>query len=168
MTADAVELLIVEHLQCKAFRKLQDVSPDFERFREFHEFLLNVHIEVEEKIVFPALYEPLWDDSKEYRATINLVSADHKLLDKLAQNLVKWKEGGKEELYSERMPLYSRLLIEHNEKEESDIFSRWKKLDSSIYKSASKEINNVISSFGIENYRKAMDLTASAFNYLFR
>ena len=167
MAADAVELLIIEHLQCKAFKKLQDVEPDFDRFVAFHEFLLNVHIEVEEKVVFPALYEPLWDDSKEYRATIDLISADHKLLDKLARNLVHWKESGNEEFYRERMPLYTRLLVEHNEKEESDIFKRWKSLDYYVYRSASKEIGSVISSFGIQNYRKAMNLSESAFNYLF-
>ncbi len=168
MAADAVELLMVEHLQCKSFRKLQEVAPDFDRFVSFHEFLLNVHIEVEEKVVFPALYEPLWDDTDEYRATINLISADHKLLDKLARNLMRWKESGNEELYKERMPLYTRLLIEHNEKEESDIFGRWKQLDTGVYISASKEIENVVYSFGIENYRKAMNLSESAFNYLFR
>ena len=165
--ADAVELLLIEHLQCRSFRRLQDVSPDFERFVAFHQFLMDVHIEIEEKIVFPNLYEPLWEDADEYRATISKIAADHKLLDKLAGNLIQWKESGNEELYLERMPLYTRLLIEHNEREESDIFTRWRSLDNYVYRSASKEISSVISSFGVKNYRKAMGMTESAFNYLF-
>lgn len=168
MGIDAVELLMIEHLQCKSIRTLQETSEDYDRFVNFHEFLLNVHIVVEEKVVFPSLAMPLWDDSKVYTEKIKQIAADHKLLDKLAQNLTRWKNGGNEELYNERKSLYYRLLIEHNGREEDELFERWRSLDESVYRSASKEINNIISSFGIDRYRQAMNFSESVFRYVFR
>lgn len=165
---DAVELLIIEHLQCKSMRILEGLSPDFDRFESFHDFLVNVHIEIEEKVVFPSLSQPLWEDSREYRAKIKQISADHKLLDTLAQNLIRWKNSQDEKLYRERLPLYYRLLAEHNEREETDLFGRWKNLDVAVYKTASMEIYNIISSFGRKRYKEAMNLTDSAFRYLFQ
>lgn len=168
MGIDAVELLMIEHLQCKSIKSLQETSEDYDRFVTFHEFLLNVHIVVEEKVVFPSLSQPLWEDSRDYTKKIEQIAADHKLLDKLAQNLIHWKNGGNEELYHERMPLYYRLLIEHNGREEAELFDRWKSLDESAYKSASIEIYNIISSFGVDKYRQAMNISESVFRYVFR
>lgn len=168
MGIDAVELLMVEHLQCKSIKKLQETTVDYDRFVNFHEFLLNGHIVVEEKIVFPSLSLPLWDDSKDYTAKIKQIAADHKLLDKLAQNLIRWKESENEELYNERIPLYYKLLIEHNGREEDELFDRWQSLDKSVYISTSKEIYNIISSFGAEKYRLAMNFSEGVFHYIFR
>lgn len=168
MGIDAVELLMIEHLQCKSMKNLQEISGDYGRFVNFHEFLVNVHIEVEEKVIFPALSMPVWADSRDYTGKIRQIAADHKLLDKLAQNLIHWKNGENYELYTERMPLYYRLLIEHNGREEAELFDRWKALDESVYRSTSKEIYNIISSFGVEKYRKAMNLSEGVFRYIFR
>ncbi len=167
MVIDAVELLMIEHLQCKSMKDLQEKSGDYDRFVNFHEFLLNVHIVVEEKVVFPSLSSPLWDDSRNYKEKIKQIAADHKLLDKLAQNLIRWKDGGNEELYNTRMPLYYSLLTEHNGREEAELFHRWRSLDESVYKSTSREIYNIISSFGIDKYRQAMNFSESIFRYVF-
>lgn len=168
MGVDAVQLLMIEHLQCKSMKALQDISQDHDRFVTFHEFLLNVHIEVEEKVVFPALSQPLWDDSRSYAKRVKQIAADHKLLDKLAKNLIRWKESGNEEIYGERIPLYYRLLVDHNQREETDLFGRWKEIDKSVYRTSEKEIYNIISSFGTERYRQAMNISESAFRYIVR
>lgn len=165
MSLDAVELLMIEHLQCKSVAELQMTHSDFEKFRNFHSFLKNVHIEVEEKVVFPDLVAPLWDDSKIFSENVRKIAADHKLLDTLARNMIKWNEDGKQELYLERLPLYFKLLVDHNGREESDLFIRWKDVDKGVYRDASKEIYNIIDNFGLEKYRVAMNLTESALTY---
>jgi Uncharacterized conserved protein len=165
MSLDAVELLMIEHMQCKSVRETQLDHPDFEKFQKFHTFLKNVHIEVEEKVVFPDLVEPLWDDSKSFSETVRRTASDHKLLDTLAKNMIKWNESEQQERYLERLPLYYKLLVEHNEKEESDLFVRWKNVDKRVYTEASREILNIIEDFGIEKYRMTMNLTESAFAY---
>ncbi len=165
MTLNAVELLMVEHIQARSTQHIQQLDNSFDQFNNFHRFIKNVHIEVEEKIVFPDLIEPVWDDSKTFSETVRKIMADHKLIDTLAQNLIRWNEKEDKVLYAERLPLYYRLLVEHNEKEESDIFQRWKQLDQGVYLNASKEIFNIISSFGLDRYRDAMNLSQKELEY---
>ena len=64
--ADLVEILMIEHLAMKRMKEKHVTGISNEEFSSFHGFLMNVHVEVEEKIVFPELIEPQWEDHKQY------------------------------------------------------------------------------------------------------
>ena len=130
---------------------------------------MNVHVEVEEKIVFPELIEPQWEDHKQYAEKIEKIKADHKLINTLATNLKKWYDGEDIKTYNDRIPLYFRLLVDHNTLEEREVFPRWKDLNNFDENGKlAKECMNIIETYGEDDYLKKMDLSEGAFRYLFR
>ena len=167
--ADLVEILMIEHLAMKRMKEKQVTGISNEEFSSFHAFLMNVHVEVEEKIVFPELIEPQWDDQKQYAEKIEKIKADHKLINTLATNLKKWYDGGNIKTYNDRIPLYFRLLVDHNTLEEREVFPRWKDLNKFDESGKlAKECKNIIESYGEGDYLKMLDLSEGAFKYLFR
>ena len=167
--ADLVEILMIEHLAMKRMKEKQVTGISNEEFSSFHAFLMNVHVEVEEKIVFPELIEPQWDDQVQYAEKIEKIKADHKLINTLATNLKKWYDGGNIKTYNDRIPLYFRLLVDHNTLEEREVFPRWKDLNKFDESGKlAKECMNIIESYGEGDYLKMLDLSEGAFKYLFR
>ena len=167
--ADLVEILMIEHLAMKRMKEKQVTGISNEEFSSFHAFLMNVHVEVEEKIVFPELIEPQWDDQVQYAEKIEKIKADHKLINTLATNLKKWYDGGNIKTYNDRIPLYFRLLVDHNTLEEREVFPRWKDLNKFDESGKlAKECKNIIESYGEGDYLKMLDLSEGAFKYLFR
>ena len=167
--ADIVEILMIEHLAMKRMKEKQVTGISNEEFSSFHGFLMNVHVEVEEKIVFPELIEPQWEDHKQYAEKIEKIKADHKLINTLATNLKKWYDGEDIKTYNDRIPLYFRLLVDHNTLEEREVFPRWKDLNNFDENGKlAKECMNIIETYGEDDYLKKMDLSEGAFRYLFR
>ena len=167
--ADIVEILMIEHLAMKRMKEKQVTGISNEEFSSFHGFLMNVHVEVEEKIVFPELIEPQWEDHKQYAEKIEKIKADHKLINTLATNLKKWYDEGNIKTYNDRIPLYFRLLVDHNTLEEREVFPRWKDLNNFDENGKlAKECMNIIETYGEDDYLKKMDLSEGAFRYLFR
>jgi hemerythrin superfamily protein len=99
---------------------------------------------------------------------VERIKADHKLIDTLAANLIKWNDQGNESLVAERVPLFYRLLVDHNASEETDLFPRWDKIQSAEAKSSVKDALSIIESFGVKEYLNATCLNESALNYIFR
>ena len=167
--ADLVEILMIEHLAMKRMKEKQVTGISNEEFSSFHGFLMNVHVEVEEKIVFPELIEPQWEDHKQYAEKIEKIKADHKLINTLATNLKKWYDGEDIKTYNDRIPLYFRLLVDHNTLEEREVFPRWKDLNNFDENGKlAKECMNIIETYGEDDYLKRIDLSEAAFRYLFR
>ena len=167
--ADIVEILMIEHLAMKRMKEKQVTGISNEEFSSFHGFLMNVHVEVEEKIVFPELIEPQWEDHKQYAEKIEKIKADHKLINTLATNLKKWYDGEDIKTYNDRIPLYFRLLVDHNTLEEREVFPRWKDLNNFDENGKlAKECMNIIETYGEDDYLKRIDLSEAAFRYLFR
>lgn len=164
---DLVEILLGEHLAIKGV-SAGSGSQRLDKLRDFHEYLVECHVEIEEKILFPLLYEHSWDDSLPYRSTIDRIISDHRLIDTLGKNLIKWAESGDTERFRNRIPLYFRLLIEHNEREEATVFGRWKKIGTDDAAGARKDAVNLIHTFGERRYMRVTGLTEDAFNYIFR
>ncbi len=166
--ADLAEILIMEHLAIKNARWIVDKPYDAEAFTRFRSYLKACHIEVEEKICFPILESYSFPDAKQFREKAERIKADHKLIDTLALNIIRWGESGNAHLISERLPLFLRLLVDHNASEETDLFPRWDSIDSPEMKSSVRDARSIIESFGIKEYMTAVGINESAFNYLFR
>lgn len=166
--ADLAEILSFEHLAIRHIRKESVLWQEHTPLSEFHRYLRECHIEIEERIFFPVLKESTWDDSKEFLPRIEKIIADHKLINTLFENLEKWYNKGNLSLYRERFALYFRLLQEHNDREEALLFSRWQSLPENTLKDTVKEAKNVIESFGIQRYVELLGFTPSGFTYVFR
>lgn len=162
--ADAVEILMMEHQSIRHISKyLKQDSPA--NFMEFHDYLKSVHIEVEEKIVFPVIYENLPGTRVDVRRQIDQIMADHKLIQTLAMNLEKWMEDQNNELVNERFPLYFRLLKDHNLNEDRIVFPWWKDINGDAFRMVKKEIENIIDSFGRERYLNIMEISPEQLDY---
>lgn len=165
---DLAEILIMEHLAIRNSRWVVDKPYDSEAFTRFHSYVRTCHIEVEEKICFPILESYSFPDAKQFRERAERIKADHKLIDTLALNIIRWGESGNVHLISERIPLFFRLLVDHNASEETDLFPRWNSIDSLEMKSSVGDARSIIESFGVKEYMTAVGINESAFSYLFR
>ena len=166
--ADLAEILMLEHFAIKDARWLVGGPFDSQRFSRFRSYLKNCHIEVEEKICFPILEGFTFTDSAVFNDRVERIKADHKLIDTLAQNLLKWSESGNSDLLKERTPLFYRLLTDHNATEETDLFPRWADIDKKTLKDTTKDALSVIESFGRGEYMESLGLNYSTFRYFFR
>ncbi|MCL6090281.1 MAG: hemerythrin domain-containing protein [Candidatus Thermoplasmatota archaeon] len=165
--ADLAEILMVDHLAIRNLsRDLNGRTDNFE-LAGFHEYVMSCHVEIEEKIVFPMLKGGMWEDSRNFNSAVDRIKADHKLIDALAKNLIKWHYDGNAEMYSLRFPLYFKLLLEHNGNEESDLFQRWDRLDATEVRGAKKDAESIIDSFGRKRYLEIVGYTDAAFAYIF-
>ncbi|MFG1519186.1 MAG: hemerythrin domain-containing protein [Thermoplasmataceae archaeon] len=166
--ADLAEILMLEHFAIKNSRWLVDSPFDYERFTKFHSYLRACHIEVEESICFPLLEQTSFPDSTIFNNHVERIKADHKLIDTLAQNILKWYESGNTKTLAERMPLFYRLLVDHNASEETDLFPRWSNLDINTSKAAVRDALSLIESFGRSEYMEVLGINYSAFRYFFK
>ena len=166
--ADLAEILIMEHLAIKKAKWIVEQPYDPEAFTRFHSYVKACHIEVEEKICFPILESYSFPDAKQFRERAERIKADHKLIDTLAVNIMRWGEGGNTGLVAERMPLFFKLLVDHNASEETDLFPRWDSIDSKEMRSSINDAHSIIESFGEREYIEAVGLNESTFHYLFR
>ena len=166
--ADLAEILMVDHLAIRNLSRELNGRPDNFELAGFHEYLMSCHVEIEEKIVFPVLKGGTWDDSMDFNSAVDRIRADHKLIDALAKNLIKWHQDGNVEMYSLRFPLYFKLLLDHNGNEDSDLFRRWERLDATEVRDAKKDAESIIDSFGRRKYLEIVGYTDAAFTYMFR
>ncbi len=164
--ADLVEILSVEHLAIRHLVGNFRLSR-FEELVRFDDYLVQSHIEIEEKILFPRLKRYEWDDGPSYTREVDRIAADHKLLNTLFSNIVSWHDEGKDELASKRLQLYFRLLQEHNDSEEKLIFPRWKSISSDERDEALEGAFKIIESRGIEQYLETVKFSENSFSYFF-
>ncbi len=166
--ADLAEIMILEHLAVKRTGEMRTITSDFQLFLEFHRYLTECHVEIEEKILFPDVIEPQWEDSESFRKLVERTVSDHRLIEKLGSNLEKWHSSGNTELYETRMKSYFQVIEEHNGREEDGIFPRWSSLDSRITAGARRDAMDLIESFGRREYLLITGINENSFSYLFR
>lgn len=160
--SDLVELPMIEHSSIRHISRYIRTTNE-EDLAGFHEYLTKVHIEIEEKIVFPLLAENA--DEKSVISTLNQLRVDHKSIDELANGIFKLWSGEDKAAAIDKNHLYFRLLRDHNDSEDTSIFPLWKSLEESEIKSAMKEANNVIEAFGRDLYVELMGLSTNAYVY---
>ncbi len=162
---DLAGILMLEHV---AIRNISICTKSGEPdFAEFHSYLRNCHIEIEEKLVFPLVLASASKGEKELVSRIEHIRADHKLIETLAGNLGKWKETGNKQLYGDRLPLYYRLLVDHNRNEDETVFPIWKEVDGNEARKAAKEALSIIESYGTGRYLEVIGIPRKAMDYLF-
>jgi hemerythrin superfamily protein len=164
--ASLVEILTVEHMSIRTMEVIRG-SFDYDSFVAFRSYLKECHIEIEEKICFPILETFQFPDAKAFSSKVERIKADHKLIDTLAVNIIRWTEDGKTEMLETRLPLFYKLLTEHNTKEENDLFPRWDLMDSEMLKSSSSDAMSIIDSFGRKEYMKIIGFNESSLSYFF-
>lgn len=155
---DAVELLMMDH----SALRIRSERNEFVNMMEFRIFLMDIHVSVEEKVVFPELVA-LGDS--ETKKTVESLIADHKLLDKLYSNLIKWKSG-ENPLYEQRIPLFYQTLTFHNSQEEKLVFPLWKSLEPEKAREDVKSALEIIGSAGIDIYKKETGISTEMIKYI--
>jgi hemerythrin superfamily protein len=163
--SDLVELLMIEHSAIRHISKYINLDSE-DDLAGFHEYLENVHIELEEKIVFPLLISADDKGDKNLLATIDQLKVDHKSIDDLAKNISTLWEKEDKSTAVDKTKLYFRLLKDHNNSEDSSVFLLWKKIEEKDMATAMKEAGNIIDSFGRELYIDLMGLSPYAYSYL--
>ncbi len=93
--------------------------------------------------------------------------ADHRLLETLAQNIIKWRDPQNFDIVKERSPLFFKLLVEHNNTEEVSIFPNWKNIDPVQNRDTVSQSKSIIESFGIRRYERITGVSAEFLNYIF-
>ena len=155
---DAVELLMIDH----SALRIRSEKNDFIDMMGFRAFLMDIHVAIEEKVVFPELV--LLGDN-EAKKTVDSLIADHKLLDKLYSNLVKWK-ADENPLYEQRIPLFYQTLTFHNSQEEKLVFPLWKKLEPEKTRNDMKASLEIIESSGLNVYMKETGVSPEMIKYI--
>ncbi|WP_297216378.1 hemerythrin domain-containing protein [Thermoplasma sp.] len=164
--ADLSELLMVEHSAIRLLAKVSYGKESLDIFEDFNDYLVKDHVEVEERILFPAITDFEWEDRKEFEKTVNRIKADHKLIETLADNLIKWKRSGDEDLFKLRLPLFYKTLTEHNLSEEDQIFPRWKRIDDEVRDITLREALDLIEETGIERYSRNTGISKEFIAYI--
>ena len=155
---DAVELLMIDH----SALRIKSEDREIINMMEFRIFLMDIHVGIEEKVVFPEL---VLLGNSETKKTIDSLIADHKLLDKLYSNLIKWKSG-ETPLYEQRIPLFYQTLTFHNSQEEKLVFPLWKNLEPEVAKNDIKTALEIINASGVDTYMKETGISADMIKYI--
>ena len=102
-------------------------SETFNSIYEIEEFVRNCHAKVEDEVVFPALRTVLKLENKEDTITevLNRLEADHKLIDKIGEQIRVRTVEGDAEILSKRISLYFSTVETHNTVEERQLFPYW-------------------------------------------
>ncbi len=161
MFMDAVELLMVEHSGIRIIADHDILQNSSSELIDFNKFLLNIHVGIEETVVFPLIKENDGTTTK----LINSLISDHKLIETLFNNLYKWKLS-ENPLFAVRLPLFYKTLTEHNSNEEDLLFPQWKNIDQEQQSNAMKSAHEIILSNDIENYVKETGISKKMMDYI--
>jgi hemerythrin superfamily protein len=146
---DSISVLLFEHSVIRILSR-NPIEYWYTKFNDFNDFVINCHARHEDEIVFPKLIAAYEDE--DFRKTVMRVSADHRLIATLGGNISNWLAKGDHELLRTRIPLYLKVLLEHNSSEEQLLFKRWKTGMGSSFR-------RIIQEFGVSRY---MDITGAS------
>ncbi len=155
-------MLMVEHSGIRIVAENNLLQNTDAELIDFNKFLLNIHVKIEESIVFPLLKE----NNKDMTIPIDRLTADHKLIETLFNNLYKWKIS-ENPLFELRLPLFYKTLTEHNSLEERSIFPLWKNIDKEEKIISMKNAHEIIDSNDVDNYIKQTGVSKEMLKYIF-
>ena len=164
---DVVELLMVDHLSIRLLVRCGLCVREVGEFAAFHDFIVGCHARIEDEVVFPILKEHFRDVDDEFVKLVEWIGNDHKLLDTLAGNVIGYGGSGGREIYEDRLNLYFKLLMEHNLREEKQIFPIWlKELPGEVRVKATEQARKIIMEFGLRKYTEITGLSEEAFKLI--
>lgn len=95
------------------------------------------------------------DTFVEYVKLIELVGNDHELLKALGNRVIEYGKRGDFENYNKRLELYFKILLEHNIREEEQIFPSWKRdIDENTKNECTRLSRKIIEEYGVGKYTK--------------
>jgi len=138
-----------------------------EKLYEVAEFVISCHARVEDAVVFPGLRQLLSRRGigKGLQA-LDRLSADHKMISTLYENLRKWTVEGEAELVSKRGLMFAQITQSHNTNEEILIFPYWSGLDKEERSAALELTKSIIKEYGLERYYAVTGISSSAFEHV--
>ncbi|MDG6928224.1 MAG: hemerythrin domain-containing protein [Nitrososphaerota archaeon] len=158
---DPVDLLLYEHSALRVLKSEWEGGYQRVDFKTLNDFVVNHHARVEDIYVFPMIKASNPDDL-DLAKSVDRISADHKLIETLGSNIVKWINSNDIDMLKRRIPVYWKILSEHNMTEEKAVFYRLKGTLDSV-----NGIVESIKSFGIDEYIKITGISSSMLEMYF-
>ena len=120
-----IEQLMIEHAALRLnFRFAKETNSN--AIFELEEFVRTCHARIEDELVFPKLKESLSKPIPEkVRNDLSRLEADHRLIDKIGDQIKVQTIQGDVEILRKRILLYMNTVESHNYGEESLIFQHW-------------------------------------------
>ncbi len=158
---DPIDLLLYEHSALRVLKAEWENGYQRLDFKRINDFVVNHHAVIEDAYVFPKIKASNSSDV-ELIKNIDRISADHKLIETLGNNIVNWINSNDADMLKRRMPLYWKTLYDHNLLEEKTVFFR-----------SRDNIDNVdgiiksINSFGMDDYIKITGISSAMLEMYF-
>ncbi|MCL6015031.1 MAG: hemerythrin domain-containing protein [Candidatus Thermoplasmatota archaeon] len=165
---DVVEVLMTEHSAIRHISNNFKFDSESSDFQVFVEYLKKCHIEIEERVFVPVIKDVYDGKKMDLIRNVDRIMADHRLLETLASNIIKWKDEENFDILKTRVPLFFKLLQDHNNSEEDSLFTYWKDIEDNVKKNTMTEVGNIIESFGLGSYSTITGISKDFFSYVFR
>ena len=164
---DVVEVLMTEHSAIRHISNNFTFDSESSDFQVFVEYLKKCHIEIEERVFVPVIKDVYDGKKMDLIRNVDRIMADHRLLETLASNIIKWKDEENFDILKPRVPLFFKLLQDHNTSEEDSLFTYWKDIQDNVKKNTMTEVGNIIESFGLGSYSMITGISKDFFSYVF-
>lgn len=164
---DVVEVLMTEHSAIRHISNNFKFDSESSDFQVFVEYLKKCHIEIEERVFVPVIKDVYDGKKMDLIRNVDRIMADHRLLETLASNIIKWKDEENFDILKTRVPLFFKLLQDHNNSEEDSLFTYWKDIEDNVKKNTMTEVGNIIESFGLGSYSTITGISKDFFSYVF-
>ena len=125
------------------------LGSNLESIYELEDFVRNCHAKIEDEVVFPAIRKSL--ESKFVEETVSRLEADHKLIDKIGDQIKQKTVEGDMDVLRKRIQLYSNTVLSHNASEESLLFDHWN-VSEALESEATSGARKIIEVFGVNRY----------------
>lgn len=146
-----IEQLMVEHAALRLHFHFAR-EKDFDAIYELEEFVRTCHARIEDELVFPKLKAWIPQSLKDTLGKdLSRLEADHKLIEKIGDQIRARTVEGDAETLTKRILLYMNTVESHNAGEESLIFPYWKASETEECEAKSGAWK-VIQSFGLNRY----------------
>jgi hemerythrin superfamily protein len=156
---NVIEQLMVEHAAIRLrLNSIRASETNSDSIYDLDEFVIKCHARIEDDLVFPRLMEMLTSEGREeLEKTLSRIEADHKLIQKISEQIKFATEKGDSEILRKRIMLYCTTVETHNLAEENLIFPYWKseeKIDT----------KKIIDEFGRDRYFKITGVSQKLFD----
>lgn len=144
---NVIEVLETDHIAIRLINKCIGIEIDPGSFKTFHDFVVNLHAKIEDEILFPTMNRTFSSD-EDILYIIDRISKDHKLLETLGNNIIKYGEEGNIDLYKKRLERYFIILVDHNNSEEKLLFPLYRDINREMREKADKAALEIINEYG--------------------
>jgi hemerythrin superfamily protein len=156
---------MVEHASLRLqFRFARETN--YNTIYELEEFVRTCHAKIEDELVFPKFRETLTRSQKENVVNdLSRLEADHKLIDKIGDQIKSKTIEGDERTLQKRIMLYLNTVETHNSAEENLIFPHWN-ISGDEERSIKLNALKVIENFGVERYFEVTGFSQKLFDIM--